>query len=136
MLSYFCYTFYMNSWSIRRKRIILLIVLVFLVILVGVPIYFVFNKTPICTDNKMNGDESGIDCGGSCERFCTRDALPLIMRTDPRILTVATSTYEIVTVVENPNLYGEVREALYSIKLYSSSSTAPIKVIEGKTYIP
>ena len=126
----------MNQWSRTRKRIIFLILFLSVVVLVGVPIFFLFYRAPTCFDGKLNGDESGVDCGGSCQLLCSPEALPLIVRGDPRVLTIATSTYEVVALVENPNSQAEVYRAGYTLKLYGSDNALAIKTIEGETYVP
>ena len=126
----------MNEWSLRRKRIILLLTLFCFVTLLGVPIFFFLHKTPTCSDGSMNGDEKGVDCGGSCKLICKAEALPMLTKGDPRVIQVATSTYEVIVVAQNPNVSASVIRAKYTFKLFSGSSTAPIKVIEGDTFIP
>lgn len=84
----------------------------------------------------MNGDETGIDCGGSCQLICRAESLPLILKGDPRILSVSPNTYQVVVLVENPNNDAEIYRAGYIIKIYDSSSSVPLKVIEGETYMP
>lgn len=126
----------MNSWSIRRKRIILSIVLLTLVVLIGAPVFFLFYRAPTCSDLKQNGDETGIDCGGSCQLLCSVESLPLISRADPRVLKIADNTFEIVALLENPNNSGEIYRAGYTLKLYDTTNIIPIKVIEGETYVP
>jgi hypothetical protein len=126
----------MNSWSRTRKRIILVIVLLTLVVLLGVPLFFLFNSTPTCADHKMNGDETGVDCGGSCQRLCAPESFPLIIEGDPRVLTIATSTYEVVALLENPNATAEISRARYTLRLYSASSLVPVRSIEGEAYVP
>lgn len=126
----------MNDWSRTRKRIILIIVFSFLAILVGGPFFLLVYEKPICSDGKRNGDETGVDCGGSCQRLCTPEALPLILKGDPRILTIAPNTFEIVGLVENPNPDAEIYRAEYTVKLYDSMSAIPVKTIDGFTFIP
>src|SRR5258706_15176144 len=101
----------MNSWSRNRKRIIFGILALGVVVLVGLPIYFLFYRAPTCSDLKMNGDETGVDCGGSCQLLCSTQSLPLLMKGDPRVLMVATSTYEVVALVENANNSAEIYQA-------------------------
>ncbi len=36
-----------------------------------------FLKNPTCTDSIQNGDESGVDCGGSCSLICSSDRIPI-----------------------------------------------------------
>lgn len=126
----------MNEWSARRKRIIFLLALFCLMILIGLPLFFFLHKTPNCSDNVQNGDETGIDCGGSCKLICKAESLPMLTKGDARVLSVATSTFEVVASVENPNVRASVLRAGYTFKLFTASSSIPIKTIEGETYIP
>ena len=126
----------MNQWSRNRKRIILSIAILTILVLVGVPGYFLFYKSPTCFDGVENGDETGIDCGGSCQLLCRAESLPLILKGDPRVLTLASSTYQVIALVENPNVSAEIYKAGYVIKLYDEESVIPVKEIEGETYAP
>lgn len=126
----------MNQWSIQRKRVILSIVVVTLVILIGVPVFFLFYRAPACFDGKQNGDETGIDCGGSCQLLCTAESSSLIERGDPRVLEVMPGVFEIVALVENPNPGAEIYRAGYIFKLYGASSIIPLRVLEGEVYVP
>lgn len=132
----FCYTRVMNQWSRNRKRIILAILFFILVILVGLPAFLLFYEKPNCFDKKMNGDEAGVDCGGSCQLLCSSQSVPLILKGDPRVLTLATSTYQVVALVENSNNDAEIYKAGYTLKLYDSSNPIPVKTIEGVTFVP
>lgn len=126
----------MNHWSSRRKRLTFLLVLLSLIILVGVPAGFLLYEPPICTDLKHNGDEEGVDCGGSCQLLCPAQSLPLVLKGDPRVLEVVPGFYEVVAVVENPNATAQVERGRYTIKLFESASTTPVKIIEAETFIP
>lgn len=126
----------MNEWSLRRKRIILAIVAFALVVLVGGPLFLLFYKAPTCFDGIQNGNETGVDCGGSCQLLCKAESLPLISRGDPRIFEVSPGVYELAAVVENPNLTAEVYRAHYTFKLFEASSTIPILIVEGETFVP
>ncbi len=126
----------MNQWSINRKRFILFLIILILIVLIGVPLFFFFYKAPTCFDKKQNADESGVDCGGSCTLVCTTETLPLIMKGDPRVLRVATSTYEVVAYIENPNVSAEVLNASYTFNIYSANSPVPLKTITGQTFVP
>ncbi|OHA96986.1 MAG: hypothetical protein A3J09_02925 [Candidatus Zambryskibacteria bacterium RIFCSPLOWO2_02_FULL_51_21] len=126
----------MNSWSRRRKRIILAIIFFVLIVLVGVPVFFLFYRAPTCFDGRQNGDEAGVDCGGSCQLLCRAESLPLIIKGDPRILSLATSTFEVIALVENANNSGEIYRAGYVLKIYDASSAVPVKTLEGFAYVP
>lgn len=126
----------MNEWSRRRKRIILSLIIFVLVFLIGIPLFLLLYRAPTCSDLKQNGDETGVDCGGSCRLLCAAESLPLISKGDPRVLKVRENTFEIVALAENPNTSGEIYRAGYTFKLYDALSTIPLTIIEGETYVP
>lgn len=126
----------MNSWSAQRKRFIFLLVVVALIVLVGVPLFFIFYRAPTCFDGKMNGGESGIDCGGSCELLCSAQSLPILSQGDPQVVEVLPGLYEVVHVVENPNVRAEARNAQYVIRIFNAEEVVPVKIMEGETYVP
>ena len=119
-----------------RKHIILSIVLFVVAVLVGVPVFFLFYQKPSCFDGNKNGDEAGVDCGGSCQKLCVAESLPLLIKGDPRILAVALNTYEVAALVENPNASAAIPRARYSLKIYSAESLVPVKTIESLVYVP
>jgi hypothetical protein len=131
-----CYTSFMNEWSIHRKRVIMGLILLALVILLGIPVALYFHKAPSCSDGVQNGDETGVDCGGSCSLICPDDSLPMLFKGDPQVLPITSSTYDVVAYVQNPNATGEVTSAPYTITLYDASTSAPVSTIQGSTYIP
>ncbi len=110
--------------------------LLVLVIVIALPLYYFFQVQPTCFDTKQDGDETGVDCGGSCTTLCSSQSLPLIAKGDPRVLRVSTSTYEVVAYVQNPNAIGVVVHASYTFKLYEASSTIPVKTINASVYVP
>lgn len=124
-----------NRWSTRRRSLIFLIVLGALVLIIAVPAYLATRSEPNCKNGFQDGDETGVDCGGSCTLLCTPEVLPMISRGDARLLRIATSTYEIVVLVENPNPNGVVKRAPYAFAVYSGTSRSPVKVFERETYV-
>lgn len=126
----------MNEWSRRRRRIIFSSIVFALLILIGAPIFLLFYRAPNCFDGRRNGGETGIDCGGSCRLLCIAESLPLISRGDPRILELSEDLYEVVALIENPNVAASINNARYKIRLYTAKSILPVKIIEGEIYIP
>jgi len=125
----------MNQWSRRRKRIILAIVVLILLVFIGIPTFFLFYKDSTCFDSKQNGDETGVDCGGSCQLLCTIESLPLILKGDPRVLNVTGNIFEVVALVENPNTSGEIYRAKYIFKLYDKNGVL-LRERTGQTFAP
>lgn len=126
----------MNQWSRGRKRIILSIIIFVLVVVIGIPVYLLFYRAPNCLDGKQNGDETGIDCGGSCQLLCKAESLPIIIKGDPRILKIRDNAFEIVVLMENLNTDVDIYRAGYTLKIYGASSIIPLEEIEGETYVP
>ncbi len=109
----------MASWSRRRRLTYASVVVIFLLIVVGVPAFYLFYKPPTCMDGLMNGNEQGVDCGGSCVRLCASSFLtPQVAWT--RFETVAPELYNIAAYVVNPNTDGEAMNVPYHIALYDS----------------
>ena len=107
----------MSSWSQRRKFTYVSIILVVGVGLVAIPVFFFFYKAPTCFDGIQNGNEQGVDCGGSCQRLCASSFLsPDIAWT--RFEQVAPGLYNEAAYIINPNISGEARNVPYHIALY------------------
>lgn len=107
----------MAQWSTRRKSTYALGVLSVILILVVVPAYVLFYKAPTCTDGKMNQDELGVDCGGSCSRICS------VSYVSPEIAwaradQIGEGLYNLGAYVKNVNLLGGVRRATYVFHAY------------------
>jgi len=126
----------MNEWSVKRKRVIFSLIFLTLIVLVGMPLFFLFYQAPSCFDGKQNGDETGIDCGGSCQLICTDQTLPLISKGDPRVLETRPGVYNVVALAENPNILAEILHARYTINLFEESSFIPVKTIESEVFVP
>ncbi len=122
----------MNPWSTRRKLVYICIAIIVLLIMVTVPTIFLLNKQPSCFDKEKNGDEAGVDCGGSCQFLCSFEAVnPTVIWS--RAFKVTDGIYTAVAYVENQNINSETW-APYNFKLYDSTNNL-IGEREGKTYI-
>jgi hypothetical protein len=112
----------MNSWGERRKFIIeavlALIGLAFIAIVVIATLY----KTPSCTDGRQNGGETGIDCGGSCNRICTVSVSEPIVRF-VQAVSPASGRTDVIAYIDNPNADAGVQHARFSIELRGSDGS-------------
>ena len=108
------------SWASKR-RIIYLSGFLAIVLAIAVTVYFVyFYKAPNCSDGVQNQDESGIDCGGSCEKVCSFQAIdPVVLWS--KTMKVSEGVYNVISLVENPNPKMEARDVQYSFKLYDEN---------------
>jgi len=124
----------MVSWSIKRRFIYggsFILVIAF--IAAGL-FWRVFYRTPTCSDGVKNGDETGVDCGGSCLKLCTSDALkPVVLWA--KIFNISGDVYTAVAFVQNPNINSKNTKAGYQFKIFDANNKL-ITIKEGTTSIP
>lgn len=121
------------NWRTRRQFIVFAtigaIILFFIIrIIVGY-----VDKEPTCFDSKQNGDEQGIDCGGSCTLVCPFQARDVVI-----LWQVATKVtdgvYNIVAYLENTNVGSGVTSLPYKFRIYDDQNLIIAERL-GKTYI-
>lgn len=125
---------YFMTWALRRQLVYIgILVLVFggLGLWIGYPH---FNTPPTCNDGKQNGDEAGIDCGGSCALACvaTVDDLKVIWS---RTFQVVPGRYNAVAYIENQNKNAAVNSIHYRFR-FADSNNLYIGSREGDVAIP
>ena len=112
----------MASWSGKRKTIYGFIVILGLLILVAIPLFLILYKAPSCSDGKMNGNENGIDCGGSCLKLCQSAFLtPKILWGGTKFERIAKGIYNASSYIENNNIYGASNNIPYKMSFYDAS---------------
>lgn len=121
-------------WALRRRAITFLIIAAVLVS----PFFYFYgkyksNQVFTCTDNKQNGDETGIDCGGSCTRMCHEDVKELVVNWAVPI-RVTDDVYHMAALVENRNLFA-LPKMNYTLSMYDKDNLL-ISERPGWTYIP
>jgi len=121
------------NWASRRKLIYTSIIIAFLAVVAGVPLYIQLNKAPTCFDNKQNGEELGVDCGGACDAFCPFQIQAPIVHW-ARSFKVAHGVYDVAASLENPNGEAGIREIIYKIKLYDQDNIFITEKL-GKTFL-
>lgn len=118
----------MATWATKRKLTYLSIVSAFLVIVISIPLFFLFNKQPTCFDNKKNQDEVGTDCGGVCTKLCKVDTTTPIVSWQ-RVFRVSKGVYSAVAYVENPNLNSSASNVPYTFRVYDRAN---VLIVERK----
>lgn len=118
----------MASWSSRRKFTYSSIVILLLIVVIIVPAFYFFYKAPTCFDGIKNGDEKGVDCGGSCVRLCQSSFLP------PRIdwggakfEKVADGIYNVAAYIVNQNVSGAAIDVPYKMTLFDDKGIVIIE---------
>ena len=119
----------MNPWASHRKSIYLGgIILLLTAVSFGIFWKFWY-KTPTCFDNVKNGDETGVDCGGSCSKVCSSGVIQPIVMWDPRMFEISPGVWSLLVYVENPNTDVDATYVPYTFTIYNANN----KVLEQKT---
>ena len=124
----------MASWSRQRRFTYATIVIVVLVAATAIPAFFYFYKAPTCFDGIKNGNELGIDCGGSCQKLCPSSFLPPIVSWT-RFEQVAPHLYNVAAYVINPNPNAGASAVPYHMALYDDQGV-PINDVYGTMTLP
>ena len=134
---FFCYTSLMQRfrmWAFWRRVQYGFGYLTFLG-LVSTGVYFMyFYAVPTCFDNKQNGEEIGVDCGGlSCTRIC---AISVVQPTIEwaKSFQVQPGQYNAVAYIENKNIKAGTPALKYTFTL--SDKTGVITERSGQTVLP
>lgn len=91
------------DWSTRRKIIYTSTAIILIVVYSLYHFRDVISPAPTCSDGKANGNENGVDCGGSCQLVCVGDTKPLVVEWSSFIKTQE-NTYDLVALVSNKNV--------------------------------
>lgn len=102
-----------------------------MILLAAYPVYKTINPTPTCSDQRKNGDEVGVDCGGLCNLYCASQVKSLNVVWTKAFL-IAPGRYDLGAYVENPNLAAGIKRAQYTMRVLDSTGT---KIAEGKGFV-
>jgi len=122
------------SWSGRRQLLYYAVGIFMATILLFVLWQTFLTRQPTCNDGIQNGNEAGVDCGGSCANICLGEArAPNILWA--RAFEVAPQTYTAVAYIENRNQGSGARAVPYSFKLYDAQNDLVVER-EGLADLP
>lgn len=121
------------SWNSQRQTKYFLGTIIFILVVVFLLIRPLLFKEPTCFDTKKNGDETGVDCGGSCALFCAEEAKSISVKW-ARAFKVVDGTYNVAAYIENQNTDAVVKEIGYIFKVYDNENRFIVERV-GKTYI-
>jgi hypothetical protein len=122
----------MSNWRVRRQISYLSLVTGFIV-LVALGLYFYSRPTATCFDGVKNGQETGVDCGGLCQRACVVETLPLkILWT--RILEAGAGRYDVAAMIDNFNGQLGIKNISYVLRIYDKDG-ALITDKSGTTFV-
>ena len=122
------------SWAARRRFFILLI----LFVVIGGLAFWHFSPSifvaPTCSDHKQDGDERGIDCGGTmCSVMCTADIqVPSVLWA--RAFPVTSDVYNAAAYIENKNT-SATRAIPYEFRIYDNNDILIVRR-DGVALVP
>jgi len=119
------------SWSAKKQ---ITYFLFFVLVLTGfASLVWLKMSAPTCFDNRKNQKEQGVDCGGPCAQECLGIVKELnILWAKP--VEISKGKYDVIAIVENPNLKLSAKSARYQVKLYDERNIL-IASREGQTFI-
>jgi hypothetical protein len=122
------------TWAFKRQIFYLVILILFIGAFGFLILYPTLNKAPSCTDGKQNGNETGLDCGGSCRSACLAQADDLSVLW-ARAFRVIPGRYNAVAYVVNHNKNIAVEKINYRFR-FADARNVYIGKREGSTFVP
>lgn len=120
-------------WAQRRKMTYMLGLMLFLV-LVGLSItHKATNTVATCFDQKKNGDEVGIDCGGGCLQYCPNELSEPKVRW-VRSFEIAPGIVHSIAYIEHSYPTASSASFKYQFRLYDEKNSL-ITERTGTTYL-
>ena len=122
------------SWALRRQLFYIGILIVFFSAFGFLVVSPRLSEVPSCTDKKQNGDEAGVDCGGSCSLACNFEVDEISVLWS-RVFQVVPGRYNAVAYLENHNQKSAISKIKYRFR-FSDKDNVYIGKREGETFIP
>lgn len=122
----------MSNWRVKRQLLYLFSVLgVIFAVVLG--FYLYSRPTPSCFDGQQNNAETGVDCGGLCQKACVNTTLPIKVLWS-RILEAGEGRYDVAVMLENFNGTVGAKKLTYILRIYDGNN-ALITSKTGSTYV-
>ncbi|OGI46633.1 hypothetical protein A2121_00340 [Candidatus Nomurabacteria bacterium GWB1_40_6] len=122
------------TWALKRQIFYIIILILFISVFGFLIIYPQLTKAPTCIDNKQNGDETGIDSGGSCLSAdpAKVDDVSVLWT---RAFRVIPGRYNAVAYIVNHNKNTAAQKVNYRFR-FADKNNIYIGKREGSTFIP
>lgn len=121
------------DWAQRRKLLYILLVLAFFGAIAFAFVYKALNVPAACTDQKKNGDEKGVDCGGSCNKYCANELSDPIVQW-VRVFPVTPGIVHAVAYIQHGYPTSAARNVGYEFKLYDDKNNL-LATRKGSTFL-
>ncbi|HRY82339.1 MAG TPA: hypothetical protein P5232_01335 [Candidatus Moranbacteria bacterium] len=87
-----------------RKKIIIILIYLFIFALIILGLYSIFKSKANCFDGIQNQNERGVDCGGVCQKECNEiKAQDLIIKKTGIVPSGISGKYDFYAKISNPN---------------------------------
>ncbi|OIO31198.1 hypothetical protein AUJ77_00475 [Candidatus Nomurabacteria bacterium CG1_02_43_90] len=108
------------KWAQKRKIWYSIAFAIMIILLAAYPVYRIVYKAPTCSDQKQNGTETGVDCGGPCSLVCSADVKPLRVVWS-KAFPLEGGTYDLGAYVENINTSAGIKYAHYTFRVLDAN---------------
>jgi len=122
------------TWAFKRQFFYLAVLILFLSGFGFLIVYPKLNKLPTCMDNKQNGAETGVDCGGLCTMACLAEVDP-VSKLWTRAFQVVPGRYNAVAYLENHNRNTAINKISYRFR-FADANNLYIGKRDGSAYVP
>lgn len=109
------------KWRTKRKLIYTILAISPLLVIAGIVYAATFFPSPTCNDGVQNQNETGIDCGGVCERLCQVDLSQPDIIWD-QAFEVSDSVHNLAALVDNPNQSLIARDVPYRFRVFDQDN--------------
>lgn len=120
-------------WAQRRK----ITYITGLVLFLGIVGFLFYHKAtsavPTCFDNKRNGGESGVDCGGACLQYCPNELAEPKVRW-VRSFEITPGIVHAVAYIEHSYPTASAKNVRYQFRLYDANNVLIVER-DGTTYL-
>jgi len=122
------------TWALKRQIFYVTILILVISVFGFLIIYPKLNKPPTCFDGRQNGDETGIDSGGSCLKADPEKVNDVSILWS-RAFQVIPGRYNAVAYIVNHNKNTAVEKVNYRFR-FADKNNVYIGKREGSTFIP
>ncbi len=121
------------EWATKRKIIYAVATILLIVSFAVYKTRTIIFPEPTCFDQKQNGYESGVDCGGSCMLRCNAD-ISMVTVDWARAIKVSNGTYDFVGMLSNKNISSAPMSLSYIFTAFNKNGEV-MKTVEGNTIV-
>ncbi len=125
----------MEIENTEKKKYIIISIYVTFFILIIIGLYFAFKPRESCMDKIQNQNETGVDCGGVCQKECDIvEAQNLVMGEVGLVYSGLVDKYDFYAKISNPNAVFGNKNFAYEINLKDQGGNV-IATRSGSSFI-